>query len=223
MKLTFAAILLFALTLILPAVSRAHDDSHDIALDLDIPGKGSWITCDRFAKELYQRMTAAGGEAHYIIYDWRNDTVHFAGRHSFVVYRDKEGRYWGADERQTQPRWLSGHTDAEWTELFASDFETVVVYSHCDARLAGQYADLHRGAPFADPGLIASLPNGNLSTREGSRTASAVPAAKPVRDENRNLYVVSKSRIAPVGEIDVTERRLIRGSLFRVSDTFCVR
>ncbi len=126
-----------------PTQSRAGDDSWDIALALDIPGKGGWTTCAPYAKELYSRITRAGGEAYLVVFDWRNED-HMSDRHAMVVYRDSHGRYWGMDQRATKPVWLSGKDPAQWANYF-SRAETVKLYAvYTNPANVGQYADLSR-------------------------------------------------------------------------------
>jgi len=105
---------------ILPAIGSAKDDSHELAMNAHIRGKGRWNTCDMFARDLCQHMACAGTEAHYVVYDWQDD-FHGTGRHAFVVYRDSDGRYWGMDNRSVAPKWLSGQDPVEWVASFAGD------------------------------------------------------------------------------------------------------
>jgi hypothetical protein len=150
----------------------AADAAHDIALDLSIPGKSGWTSCDNFARNLYPRITGTGGEATYIVYDWKDES-HFCGRHAFIVFRDAQGRYWGMDNRTAKPKWLNGTTPRQWTQYFAGDVDTAVVYSHTNVWLIGCSAGLNdtanispaaqsdsigrvlpeTGRPFTGPGL----------------------------------------------------------------------
>jgi hypothetical protein len=118
----------------------ATDNTHDIALDLNIAGKAGLATCDSFARDLYQRITRSGGEATYIIYDWRNES-RVSGRHAFIVYRDSKGRYWGMDNAHRQPKWLDGKAPSQWVSAFAGDVDSRLVYAHTSVLLAGCYAN----------------------------------------------------------------------------------
>jgi len=92
----------------------------NMALSLDIPGKGGWTTCYTFAKTLQGRFLRAGGECHLVIYDW-TDAYHYSDRHAFVVYRDPAGRYWGMDNRSAKPRWMAGKNPTEWAAFWDQD------------------------------------------------------------------------------------------------------
>ncbi len=180
--------------LFIPSLLWSRDSSFDIALDLNIPGKGGWTTCDTFARYLYEQITKAGGEAYYIVYDWKNED-RFSGRHAFVVYRDSKGRFWGTDQRHRQPQWLTGKDPKTWTEWFASPFETQVVYVHTDHRLTGKYADLTKEQTISDPGLMEDLQE----------------------KDSQKVKVVSHDESVPIENLAQLEQQLIQKALFRIS------
>ena len=92
----------------------------NMALSLDLPGKGGWTTCYTFAKTLQGRFLQSGKECHLVIYDW-TDSLHYSSRHAFVVYRDEQGRYWGMDNRSAKPRWMAGKNAVEWATFWDQD------------------------------------------------------------------------------------------------------
>lgn len=126
-----------------PITTKAGDDSFDIALALDLPGKGGWNTCAPFAKELYGRITRAGGEAYLIVFDWTDDR-RLSDRHAMVVYRDAKGRYWGMDQQARKPVWLSGNTPQEWAWNFSRAARVDIYTAYTNPANKGQYADLNR-------------------------------------------------------------------------------
>lgn len=126
-----------------PIQSKASDDSWKIALALDIPGKNGWNTCAPYAKELYSRLTRAGGEAYLIVFDW-TDANRLSDRHAIVVYRDAKGRYWGMDNRANKPVWLEGRNPSEWASFFSRTAYTSVYTAYTNPSNYGQYADLSR-------------------------------------------------------------------------------
>jgi len=103
-----------------PVESAAPNAEWDLALSLDLPGKGGWTTCYTFARTLQSRFLQSGEECHLVIYDW-TDRFHYSSRHAFVVYRDAEGRYWGMDNRSTKPRWMAGNNAIEWAAFWDQD------------------------------------------------------------------------------------------------------
>lgn len=125
------------------ATKPFSDDSWEIAAKLDIQGKNGWTTCQVFADDLYNRMTVAGGEAHNIVYAWRNEDG-IIGIHAMVVYLDSKGRYWGMDYRSEKPVWLSGKTSAEWVQSFRSHDFTEVLSVVNKPGLKGQFASYGR-------------------------------------------------------------------------------
>jgi len=127
------------------SISRAADNSHDIALALNISGKAGLNKCDSFARDLFQRINNAGGEATYVVYDWVDEN-RSSGRHAFIVYRDSKGNYWGMDNVRHNPKWLDGKTPAEWVQNFASGVESRLVYAHTNVWLVGCYADFEHAA-----------------------------------------------------------------------------
>ena len=131
------------LTLLLAVPSQAGDDTFKIARDRTLPGKFGRETCDVFARELYSRLVHAGGEAHYIVYDWQIPGGG-SGRHAIVVYRDAKGRYFGMDQSRRQPVWLTGNSANQWVGWFSGPGSTRVVREVTEVSLAGQYADLSR-------------------------------------------------------------------------------
>lgn len=135
------------LTVLLALPGQAGDDTFKIARDRSIPGKFGIETCDTFARELYSRLVQAGGEAHYVVYDWQIPGGR-SGRHAIVVYRDAQGRYFGMDQSRRQPLWLTGNSPDAWAAWFNGPGYTRVVRSVTDPSLAGAYADLSR-APKA--------------------------------------------------------------------------
>jgi len=100
--------------------STAPNAEWNLALSLDLPGKGGWTTCYTFAKTLQSRFLQSGGECHLVIYDW-TDRFHSSSRHAFVVYRDAEGRYWGMDNRSAKPSWMAGNNAVEWAAFWDQD------------------------------------------------------------------------------------------------------
>lgn len=146
-----------------PLQSKAGDDSWDIALALDLPGKGGWNTCAPFAKELYSRLTRAGGEAYLIVYDWTDDN-RFSDRHAMVVYRDAKGRYWGMDQRMSKPIWLSGKNPSDWANFFSRAAQVQVRVAYTNPSNHGQYADLSRS-----PRNVAYVPCSATGTNLASR------------------------------------------------------
>ncbi|PAW77659.1 MAG: hypothetical protein B9S32_10295 [Verrucomicrobia bacterium Tous-C9LFEB] len=126
-----------------PLQSKAGDDGWSMALALDLPGKGGWNTCAPYAKELYSRITRAGGEAYLIVFDWQDDR-RMSDRHAFVVYRDAKGRYWGMDQRMNKPVWLAGKNPSEWAAFFSRTAVTEVRTAYTNPANHGQYADLSR-------------------------------------------------------------------------------
>jgi len=137
------AAVVFAVAAMMGTESYAGDDTFKIARDKTIPGKFGHETCDIFAKELYSRLVAAGGEAHYIVYEW-DYPGKGSGRHAIVVYRDAQGRYFGMDQTKRQPVWLTGSTPSQWVSWFNGPGDTRVLRSVTEPNLAGQYADLSR-------------------------------------------------------------------------------
>jgi hypothetical protein len=151
-----AALLLGSLVL---TTAQAGDDSRTIAKSTHLQGKMREGQCLPFALDLYQRLTAAGGESYLIIYNW--DDLSYApttavrpsspadqarGSHAFVVFRDAKGRYYGMDNKSWRPVWLKGETAQEWVTSFAGQQMTIQVASvETNPALHGQYADLSRG------------------------------------------------------------------------------
>jgi hypothetical protein len=134
-------IVLAAATMLAGSVrSFAADDSLAIATARDIPGKYVSGACAPFAENLYQRILSAGGEAHLVVFDWQCGSG--TGTHAFVVYRDQQGRYWGMDNLQSHPIWLTGSTPKDWAEFFAPRYEVSVKIHRTDMALLGHYADL---------------------------------------------------------------------------------
>jgi hypothetical protein len=125
----------------------AGDDSFSIAREKDITGKYVSGACLSYAQDLYSRMTQAGGEAHLVVFDWTS--ANNSGKHAIVVYRDKEGRYWGMDNLKQTPIWLAGTTPREWADFFAPRCDVVVKAHKTDLALAGQYADRSRSVAVA--------------------------------------------------------------------------
>jgi hypothetical protein len=138
-----AAALLGAAFIMSPIQSKAGDDSWKISLALDIPGKNGWQTCAPFAKELYSRLTRAGGEAYLVVFDW-TDENRLSDRHAMVVYRDAKGRYWGMDNHANKPVWLSGSNPTEWASFFSRAAFVSIYTAYTNPANIGQYADLSR-------------------------------------------------------------------------------
>ncbi len=138
-----AAALLGAALITFPIQSYAGDDSWKIALSLDIPGKNEWNTCGPYAKELYNRLTRAGGEAYIIVFNW-TDENRLSDRHAMVIYRDAKGRYWGMDNRANKPVWLQGSNPSEWVSFFSRAAYTSIYTAYFNPANYGQYADLSR-------------------------------------------------------------------------------
>lgn len=150
---------LFAATLVLGVAlvaGWAGDDSSSIARDHGIAGK--WVSgaCLPFAQELYSRLTAAGGEAHLVVFNWRSPSGE-TGAHAIVVYRDKEGRYWAMDNLQASPLWLAGSTPSAWAAFFVPRYDVEVKAHRSNPALAGQYADRSRIAATAAAGPATLL------------------------------------------------------------------
>lgn len=133
----------FFLLAFFPGPARADDDTLMIALDKSLPGKNGLYTCEMFARELYRRLTGAGGEAHYIVYNWKSMDAGWLC-HAIVVCRDAKGQYLGMDQNKRMPVLLAGTTPAEWIQWFNGPGPVELVSSFTDTRLAGQYADLSR-------------------------------------------------------------------------------
>ena len=149
MKKSLFAILLSVLAFAAFAPeAKANDPSWDLALSVDVAGKGGWTTCYTFARALQAKFSQAGGESHVVIYDWQDEN-HFSNRHAFLVYRDQAGRYWGMDNRAGQPRWLSGSTPTQWAQAWDHDKAVSVVADQTNPDLAGQSPDASK--------LIAAL------------------------------------------------------------------
>jgi hypothetical protein len=123
--------------------ARAADDTLAIALDKSLPGKNGLNTCEMFGRELYRRLVGAGGEAYYIVYNWKSMDSGWLC-HAFVVCRDARGQYLGMDQNKRMPVLLPGKGPAEWIQWFNGPGEVELVSSFTDQRLAGQYADLSR-------------------------------------------------------------------------------
>ncbi len=142
MKRTLYAILMLLVLAGLTKVS-ARDDAWEISLNANMQGKGGWFTCLGFARDLYERLDLAGGEAHLIIYEWTGEDRR-TGRHAIVVYRDGKGRYWAMDAKSPRPRWVKGTTSQEWVTLFAHETENKILHHQTNPQLAGRTADLNR-------------------------------------------------------------------------------
>lgn len=151
-KVCWAVAFLGAALMMSPLQSKAGDDGWSIALALDLPGKGGWNTCAPYAKELYSRISRAGGEAYLIVFDWTDDH-RISDRHAMVVYRDAKGRYWGMDQRLNKPIWLSGRTPSEWASFFSRAAVVEVRTAYTTPANHGQYADLSRA-----PRAVAYVP-----------------------------------------------------------------
>ncbi|MEM9446057.1 MAG: hypothetical protein AAGA18_11985 [Verrucomicrobiota bacterium] len=128
--------------------ASALDDAWKIAMKFDIKGKGGFNTCLPFAKDLYNRMTTAGGESHLIIYEWKS-RHEGKGRHAVVVYRDSRGDYFAMDNRSRKPKWIGGKDPSSWVQSYEWG-KTVQVLSHQTVRgLAGKSAKLNRSTYVA--------------------------------------------------------------------------
>lgn len=135
-----------------PGLSRAGDDTLTIALDKSLPGKYGYLTCDIFARALYKRLIGAGGEAYYIVYNWKSMDAGWLC-HAMVVCRDGKGQYLGMDQKRSMPLLLPGKSPEEWIQWFNGPGEVQLVSSFTDKRTYGQVADLSRG-----PGSKKSKP-----------------------------------------------------------------
>jgi len=109
-------------------VSKAST-AWDISMANDIPGKGGWLTCLPFAKELHNRLVSNGIESHLVTLKW----VDGSRPHIVVVYRDTDGRYYGMDNRERKPRWLSGNSPEEWVFSWYGG-AVARVYRHVEGR-----------------------------------------------------------------------------------------
>lgn len=139
------AVLGFALWTPMPG--QAGDDGLSLALAPDITGKNNINgRGGEFAPELYRRLTAAGGEAHLVVFTWRRSFESPSQDRSCnaVVFRDAEGRYWAMDMYMTKPVWVSGNDPQKWLDHVYPKIITRFVSSRTDSHLAGQYADLSR-------------------------------------------------------------------------------
>ena len=112
------------------------ESAWETAISTDIQGKGGWFTCLKYSESLYEKMAQNGHEAHFIIYEWKNES-RTVGRHAFVVYKDEKGRYYGMDNRLQQPMWLEGKTPEEWVKFFAKGTQNTVICHYGDTKLIG--------------------------------------------------------------------------------------
>ncbi len=108
----------------------------ETAISTDLKGKGGWFTCLNYSKDLYARMAQNGHEAHFIIYEWKDEN-RTMGRHAFVVYKDEKGRYYAMDNRLKQPMWLSGENPNQWVNFFAKETANRVICHYNDKDLVG--------------------------------------------------------------------------------------
>ena len=123
---------------------RAGDDTIAIALDKTLPGKFGINTCDIFARALYKKLVTAGGEAHYVVYNWKTGEGYWSC-HAIVVCRDAKGQYLGMDQNKRMPVLLVGSTPLEWAQWFNGPGEVQLVTTFTDSRVSGQYAQLAAG------------------------------------------------------------------------------
>jgi hypothetical protein len=100
-------------------------NSFEIALSLDIPGKGSPTGCEIFADALYDLLTSAGIRARVIGYHWRGtagDILGIEENHAIVLYNDEDGHDMAMDSVSENPRWLPKNLfDSEAAQWFAGD------------------------------------------------------------------------------------------------------
>lgn len=109
----------------------------ETAISTDVKGKGGWFTCLNYSKDLYQKLSVKGHEAHLIIFEWKNEHL-TTGKHAFVVYRDEKGRFFGMDNRLKQPLWLSGEAPKEWVNCFSKETNNKVLRHYYDTALVGR-------------------------------------------------------------------------------------
>lgn len=128
----------------------AVDDSINIARDNSITGK--WVNgaCLPYARNLYTRFNQAGGEAHFIVFDWRTHNGR-RGTHAIVVFLDGKGRYWGMDNLKKSPVCLGRvNSPEEWAAGFAPGYRTSVKAHSWNTAFLGQYADRKRSQERAE-------------------------------------------------------------------------
>lgn len=158
-----AMMVLTALAMGAPQSNAEQDDGWNIALSLNLAGKNGWTTCEPFSRDLYDRISRAGGEAYIISFDWE-DGNHLRGRHNMVVYRDANDRYWGMDQRQSKPVWLNGHCPEEWVRSFCPGVAISVYKTYTNPANFGQHADLSRA-----PQRVAYVAYGPMGQRLAMR------------------------------------------------------
>ena len=115
------------------------ESAWETAISTDVKGKGGWFTCLNYSKDLFGKMAKNGHEAHFIIYEWKDET-RTQGRHAFVVYKDEKGRYYGMDNRLQQPMWLSGKNPEQWVNFFSKGTVNKVVCHYGDESVIGYAA-----------------------------------------------------------------------------------
>ncbi len=142
MKRTLYVVLMVLVLTGVTTVS-ARDEAWEISLNVNLQGKGGWFTCLGFAKDLYGRLEMAGGEAHFVIYEW-TDSDRRTGRHAIVVYRDEKGRHWAMDAKSPQPRWVKGTTPLEWVNLFGCETENKILHHQTNPQMTGRTANPNR-------------------------------------------------------------------------------
>lgn len=119
--------ILVLLLLALSSASYAIEREWRIATNFDIPGKKIRWQCLYFANCLHANLRKEGFQTYIITYDWHSQSTHESGRHAYVVYKDRIGRYWGMDNLISQPKWLPGENPAMWTAYFDRKREIRVI------------------------------------------------------------------------------------------------
>lgn len=142
-----------------------NDDTWRIALSHDMPGRKNPQGAFTFAHRLYGDLTSAGGEAHLVSYEWRDEASQIA-RGCCVVFRSSNGVYYIFDNMMTQPLEIEGGEPRQWLQYLvghpswllasyrASGFkpegkiQTRLVYHETSTKNFGCFASLRRDTPL---------------------------------------------------------------------------
>ncbi|MEM9400066.1 MAG: hypothetical protein AAF984_07630 [Verrucomicrobiota bacterium] len=123
---TIKSFLFLSLLCFVVTPTFASDDKINVSSDRNLTENHEIATSDILLRELYKRFITAGAEAYYIVYDWRN--MHGKiGRHTIVVYKDAEGRYFGMDQTLQKPKWIQGKNATQWVQSFSNHEDTFLV------------------------------------------------------------------------------------------------
>lgn len=158
--LVSAVVLIWFLIPVVFSSALAWDDGRAIAKATNIQGKMQQEQCLPFARDLYERLNAAGGEAYLIIFRWEDMKANTfrevrsagvfeksRGSHAMVVFRDSRGRYYGMDNQSWRPVSLLGRSVPEWVMSFSGQqIHTELVSVSTNPSNRGQYADLSRSS-----------------------------------------------------------------------------